>query len=168
MNYTWDIAATELGPVVLVFSAEGVVSCQLTETDPQWEVERVARELHAVPESAPGSAADLSGQFAEYFAGQRTRFDVDLDWRLTQGFTREALQVIATIEYGTTMSYAEVAALAGHPRAHRAVGTACRLSPFSLVLPVHRVIRSDGTPGEFGSHPELKRWLLQLEGAQIR
>lgn len=168
MNYTWDIAATELGPVVLVFSAEGVVSCHLAETDPQWELERVARELHVVPEPAPGAAAELGGQLEAYFARERTTFDVTLDWRLTSGFTRDALQTIATIPYGTTMSYGEIAVLAGHPRAHRAVGTACRLTPFSIILPVHRVIRSDGTPGEFGARPELKRFLLELEGATIR
>ena len=59
--------------------------------------------------------------------------------------------------------YGEVAVIAGSPGAARAVGTACRLTPLSVVVPVHRVIRSDGTPGHYGAYPERKRYLLDLE-----
>ncbi|WP_244632051.1 MULTISPECIES: methylated-DNA--[protein]-cysteine S-methyltransferase [unclassified Microbacterium] len=53
----------------------------------------------------------------------------------------------------------------GSPGAARAVGTACRLTPFSIVVPVHRVVRSDGSVGHYGAHPERKRFLLDLEAA---
>lgn len=168
MSYAWDIAPTEIGPVLLVFADTALVACHVAHDDPQYELEHVARELGASIEHQPGIAADLAQQFDEYFAGDRHSFDVELDWRLTTGFARDALQQIAEIPYGTTLSYGEVAVLAGRPRAHRAVGTACKLTPFSLVVGVHRVIRSDGTPGEFGAHPETKRMLLELEGAAIR
>ncbi|MDQ1131188.1 methylated-DNA--[protein]-cysteine S-methyltransferase [Microbacterium sp. SORGH_AS_0888] len=83
------------------------------------------------------------------------------------GFTRAALQAVRTIPYGQTASYAEVAALAGSPGAHRAVGSACAKTPFSIVVPAHRVVRADGSIGEYGGHPEVKRYLLDLEaGAQ--
>ena len=96
------------------------------------------------------------------------RFDEQLawDWRLADGFARAALQTIATIEWGETMSYGEVAARAGHPGAARAVGTACRNTPFSIIVPVHRVVRSDGSPGHYGAYPERKRFLLDLETAR--
>ena len=58
-----------------------------------------------------------------------------------------------------------MAILAGHPRAARAVGTACATTPLSIVVPVHRVVRADGSLGEYGGRPELKRRLLDLERA---
>ena len=82
--------------------------------------------------------------------------------RLFRSWAR-ALTAVTEIPYGETASYGEVAALAGKPRAARAVGTACRTTPFSLVVPVHRVVRSDGSIGEYGGHPEVKEYLLDLE-----
>ncbi|MEJ1923140.1 MGMT family protein [Microbacterium sp. KHB019] len=87
------------------------------------------------------------------------------DWRLVDGFHRTALQTIAAIPWGETMSYGEVAVVAGSPGAARAVGTACRITPFSIIVPVHRVVRSDGSPGQYGAYPEHKRYLLDLERA---
>ena len=85
------------------------------------------------------------------------------DRRLVEGFPLAALQAVCEIPWGETMSYGEVAIVAGSRGAARAVGTACRVTPFSVVVPVHRVIRSDGTPGHYGAHPERKRFLLDLE-----
>ena len=168
MTYTWDLSPTPVGIAVAVLSPEGLVAFHLAEGEPEWEIERVARELGGIPRHEPGALADLDEQLVEYFDGERTAFDVTFDWRLATGFTRDALQTIAQIPYGETASYGEIAIDAGRPRAARAVGTACRLTPFSLVLPVHRVIRSDGSIGEFGAHPETKRFLLDLEGAKYR
>ena len=108
---------------------------------------------------------DLRRQLDEYFEGSRRGFDVELDWRLVRGFTREALQSVREIPYGEVASYGEVAAMAGRDRAARAVGTACATTPWSIVVPVHRVVRSDGSIGEYGGHPEVKRFLLDLEAA---
>ncbi len=88
-----------------------------------------------------------------------------LDWRLVRGFTRAALEAVREIPYGETAGYGEVAAHAGSPRAARAVGTACATTPFSIVVPVHRVVRADGSIGEYGGHPEDKLFLLDLERA---
>ncbi len=92
-----------------------------------------------------------------------SEFDIPLDWRLVRGFTRDALEAVRDIPYGETAGYGEVAILAGSPRAARAVGTACATTPFSIVVPVHRVVRSDGSLGEYGGHPEVKRFLIDLE-----
>ena len=73
--------------------------------------------------------ADLCEQLDQYFAGERREFDIPLDWRLTRGFTRDALQSVCDIPYGETAGYGEVAILAGSPRAARAVGTACATTP---------------------------------------
>ncbi len=164
MTYAWDAVPTPVGLVVAVFDGSALVSVHLTETDPLWEIERVSRLLFETPVHEPGAAHELARQVDEYFAGKRRSFDLNLDWRLTgSGFTRAALQAITEIPYGETISYGAIAGLAGRPRAARAVGSACRTSPFSLVVPVHRVVRSDGSVGEYGSTPDIKKFLIDLE-----
>ena len=171
MTFRYDFAPTPFGDALAVFSDEGIVRFDLSESeDPHvpWLLEGVAHQLRAVPEPDPGAADELAPLLSDYFDGVPVRFSdrVRLDWRLAEGFTRTALQTISTIEWGETMSYGEVAVLAGHPGAARAVGTACRLTPFSIIVPVHRVIRSDGSAGHYGAHPERKRFLLDLESAR--
>ncbi|WP_337006840.1 MULTISPECIES: methylated-DNA--[protein]-cysteine S-methyltransferase [unclassified Microbacterium] len=168
MTFRYDFAPTPFGDALAVFSDEGIVRFDLSESeDPHvpWLLEGVSHRLHAAPEPDPGAADELAHLLADYFDGAPIRFSdyVRLDWRLAEGFTRTALQTISTIEWGETMSYGEVAVLAGHPGAARAVGTACRVTPFSIIVPVHRVVRSDGSAGHYGAHPERKRFLLDLE-----
>lgn len=168
MNFRYDFAPTPFGDGLAVFSDEGIVGFDLSESDDPrvpWLLESVSRKLGAAPAPDPGAADELAHLLADHFDGLPVRFDehLSLDWRLTDGFSRAALKTISTIEWGQTMSYGEVAALAGRPGAARAVGTACRLSPFSIIVPVHRVVRSDGSPGQYGTHPDRKRFLLDLE-----
>lgn len=165
MTFTWDLTATPLGAALAVFSGDGLTAFDLVDDDPSPVLERLRAELGAPLAHQPGALADLDEQLHEYFEGERASFELTFDWRLATGFARDALQAVARIPYGETASYGEVAIDAGRPRAARAVGRACRLTPFALVLPVHRVIRSDGSIGEFGAHPHIKRFLLDLEGA---
>ncbi len=168
MTFRYDFAPTPFGDALAVFSDQGIVRFDLSEADDPtvpWLLENVARRLGAVPEPDPGAADDVTALLARYFEGEPVRFDdhVDLDWRLIDGFHRRALETICEIGWAETMSYGEVAVIAGHPGAARAVGTACRLTPFSIIVPVHRVVRSDGTIGPYGAHPERKRFLVDLE-----
>ncbi|WP_350351584.1 methylated-DNA--[protein]-cysteine S-methyltransferase [Microbacterium sp. A8/3-1] len=168
MTFRYDFAPTPFGDALAVFSDEGIVRFDLSESeDPSvpWLLEGTARQLHAMPEPDPGAADELAHLLASYFDGEPIRFEdhLRLDWRLAEGFPLLALQTICDIEWGETLSYGEVAVLAGHPGAARAVGTACRLTPFSIIVPVHRVVRSDGSAGHYGAHPERKRFLLDLE-----
>lgn len=80
-------------------------------------------------------------------------------------FQRDVYGVVVSIPRGRTLSYGEVAEKAGHPRAARAVGTAMRRNPFPLLIPCHRVIRSDGRLGDYSGPPGMKARLLELEGA---
>lgn len=168
MTFRYDFAPTPFGDALAVFSDEGIVRFDLSESeDPRvpWLLEGVSRQLRAVPEPDPGAADELAHLLAEYFDGEQVRFEEHLrfDWQLVDGFALNALQTICGIEWGETMSYGEVAILAGHPGAARAVGTACRVTPFSIIVPVHRVVRSDGSAGQYGAHPERKQFLLDLE-----
>jgi methylated-DNA-[protein]-cysteine S-methyltransferase len=113
---------------------------------------------------APTRLDPVAKQLDEYFTGRRHTFDVALDWSLSHGFRRRVLRRLATdITYGTYASYAKLALLSGSPRAVRAVGTACATNPIPIVVPCHRVIRSDGTMGSYRGGPVAKRALLELE-----
>jgi len=102
-------------------------------------------------------------QLGDYFAGRRHAFDLDVDLQLAHGFRRDVLVQLRAIPYGATASYAAVARAAGRPTAVRAVGTACANNPVPLVVPCHRVVRSDGAIGQYRGGVAAKRTLLDLE-----
>ena len=108
---------------------------------------------------------DVADELDEYFAGRRRRFDVPLDWRLSMGFRSVVLHRLSDIAYGRTATYAAVAELSGNPKAVRAVGTACATNPLPIVIPCHRVLRSDGGIGGYLGGVEAKAALLALETA---
>ena len=120
------------------------MSCSVGQGDPVWLEEPIA-------------------QLREYFDGRRHRFDLSLDWRLSHGFYRRVLDALMVVDYGTTVSYGELARMAGSSRAARAVGTAMSTNPIPLIVPCHRVVRSDGSVGEYGGRPEVKTWLIEHE-----
>ena len=103
-------------------------------------------------------------QLAEYFAGNRRDFDLPLAPRGTE-FQRSVWQALATIPYGETISYAQLAMRVGKPSAMRAVGAANGRNPLPIVLPCHRVIGADGGLTGFGGGLPTKAFLLNLEGA---
>ena len=162
-----------VGDILIVTTADGIVTLHPFDGPLHAEIERVALRLRALPVPDEADASpdarhsevfeSAQMQLDEYFDGDRTAFDLPLDWRLVRGFTRDALEAVCDIPYGETASYGEVAIAAGTPRAARAVGTACASTPFSVVVPVHRVVRADGSLGEYGGRPEMKRFLVELE-----
>jgi len=149
------LAGTEVGLVRVAFSREGhdaVLAALATTVSP-----RILR--------APSRLDAAARELDEYFGGRRHSFDLPLDFRLANGFRREVLAHLPEIGYGHTASYAAVAALTSSPRAVRAVGTACARNPLPLVVPCHRVIRSDGSQGAYLGGPDAKALLLALEAA---
>lgn len=102
-------------------------------------------------------------QLAEYFAGERTEFDVPLAPVGTQ-FQEQVWDALRRIPYGRTASYGEIARGIGHPSASRAVGMANGSNPISIIVPCHRVIGRDGKLTGYAGGVERKRFLLQLEG----
>jgi methylated-DNA-[protein]-cysteine S-methyltransferase len=115
-----------------------------------------------------GTSGELGGRFARYFSGERDDFlDVELELDDPTPFQRAVLETLRRIPYGDTVTYGELAALAGHPNAQRAAGTFCAHNSFPLVVPCHRVVAADGL-GSYGSLGiEYKRRLLELEGAAL-
>ena len=106
---------------------------------------------------------DVARQIDEYFAGRRRVFEVPVDLQLSKGFRRAVLTHLLEIPYGVRESYTAVAASAGNPRAVRAAGSACATNPIPLVVPCHRVVRSDGTYGQYRGGPAAKQMLLTME-----
>lgn len=114
---------------------------------------------------APARLGPAARQLDEYFTGRRTDFEVPVDLRLAEGFRRSVIEHLRQISYGSRESYAEVAAAVGRPRAVRAVGTACAHNPLPVVVPCHRVVRSDGSTGQYVGGVAAKSVLLDLESA---
>lgn len=115
-------------------------------------------------EEAACQLALAERQLHEYFDGRRTSFDLSLDWSATTGFHRVVLQELLSVPYGEVVTYGELAARVGRPRAARAVGGAMAANPLPVVVPCHRVIRSGGVLGNYGDDPRKKVWLLGHEG----
>jgi methylated-DNA-[protein]-cysteine S-methyltransferase len=119
---------------------------------------RILRSSHRVD--------DVARQIDEYFTGRRRHFEVPVDLQLSSGFRRAVLAHLLEIPYGSTESYSVVARSAGNPKAVRAAGSACATNPIPLVVPCHRVVRSDGSYGQYRGGPEAKHLLLTMESGQ--
>ncbi|MGV0352049.1 methylated-DNA--[protein]-cysteine S-methyltransferase [Corynebacterium confusum] len=117
-------------------------------------------------DATPGTTAVLeeaAAQLRAYFAGSSAPFDVPLDHSGQPPFTAAVLRELARVGYGETLSYGQLAARAGQPAAVRAVGNACARNRLPLFVPCHRVVRSDGTLGNYRGGLAAKHWLLELE-----
>jgi methylated-DNA-[protein]-cysteine S-methyltransferase len=147
------LAATEVGLVRVAFATEGY------EAVLQKLADRVSPRILDAPARLDSAARELD----EYFAGGRRSFDLPLDWRLSSGFRAIVLHHLPEIHYGETASYGVVAQRTGNPKAVRAVGSACATNPLPVVVPCHRVVRSDGSMGGYLGGIEAKRALLELE-----
>jgi methylated-DNA-[protein]-cysteine S-methyltransferase len=149
------LAATTAGLVRVAYDVEGhdaVLTSLADRISP-----RVLR--------APARLDSVARQIDEYFAKRRKVFEVAVDLRLAEGFRRSVIEHLREIGYGNRESYAAVAAAIGSPRAVRAVGTACAHNPLPVVIPCHRVVRSDGSTGQYVGGPLAKSTLLNLEAA---
>jgi methylated-DNA-[protein]-cysteine S-methyltransferase len=158
------------GKLLLARTDRGVVKLALPshrgdEVSDDEVLEELAGKVSPRVLEAPGRLDDARRQLDAYFEGKLERFEVPVDWRLSRGFTSRALHAVARIPYGKTRSYAQIAKAAGNERAFRAAGTACGHNPVPLIVPCHRVVQSGGGIGNYGGGPEMKRALLDLEGA---
>ncbi|HWL36883.1 MAG TPA: methylated-DNA--[protein]-cysteine S-methyltransferase [Frankiaceae bacterium] len=113
---------------------------------------------------APARADEVRRQLDGYFAGERTMFDLELDWSLVRTpFQRRVLEATAAVPYGASVTYTDVATSAGSPKAVRAAGSALGANPLCIVVPCHRVLRAGGALGGYAGGLDAKRWLLARE-----
>ena len=161
ISLEWASLDTPVGPVSVGCSPAGVAKVRFSPLPADGS------------QSAPGSLAQaVRRQLTEYFCGQRQAFDVPLDWSYTEGTQRHVLEILTdSVGFGQTTSYGALASSAGLttvtdvPPA-RAVGKIMGSNPIPVIVPCHRVLASDGLGGySGGAGPEVKRWLLILEGS---
>jgi methylated-DNA-[protein]-cysteine S-methyltransferase len=152
-----------VGPLLLAATEQGLVRVAFAVEGHDTVLQSLADTISPRVLSAPARLDTVARELAEYFAGQRRRFDLPLDLRLSAGFRRTVLSHLPEIDYGHTASYAAVAQLAGRPKAIRAAATACATNPLPVVVPCHRVVLSDGRIGRYRGGAEAKRALLTLE-----
>jgi methylated-DNA-[protein]-cysteine S-methyltransferase len=165
LDVAYRMLDTPVGTLLLAATEQGVVRVAFDREDHDLVLVALAEKVSPRIMLSPGRLDPAARQLSEYFAGSRRSFDLPLDLRLATGFRRSVLAHLPQIGYGHTESYAQVASAAGHPRAVRAVGSACATNPVPVIVPCHRVVRSDGSLGGYAGGASAKQSLLALEGA---
>lgn len=165
LDIAYRTVDSPFGPLLVAATGEGVVRVAFEREDHDRVLATLAESVSPRILRSGRRTDEVGRQLDEYFAGRRRTFEVPVDLRLVHGFRRAVLSHLTDIAFGSTASYASVAASAGNPRAVRAVGSACAHNPVPLVVPCHRVVRSDGSLGQYLAGPEVKASLLALEGA---
>jgi len=156
---------TPVGTLLLAATEQGLVRVAYPREDHDMVLDQLANRVSPRVLRAPARLDMAAREIEEYFAGRRSLFDLPLDLQLSHGFRRTVLSHLPEIGYGKTASYAAIAAAVGNPKAVRAVGTACATNPLPVVVPCHRVVRSDGTVGRYVGGIDAKKALLTLEAA---
>ena len=166
LDVAYRTVDSPVGPLLLAATDAGLVRVAYAREDHERVLAELAARISPRVLRAPARLDAAARELDDYFAGRRRAFDLPLDLRLARGFRRSVLTHLPEIGYGSTASYATLAAAAGSPRAVRAVGTACATNPLPVVVPCHRVVRSDGALGQYIGGTEAKHALLVLEGAR--
>ena len=151
------VAVTPRGLIRIAYNAQETTDAALEE---------LARRVSPRVLEAPAALDDVRRELDEYFEGKRTGFDIPVDWRLHDGFAKRVLRATARIPFGHVLSYQQVAAKAGSPRAYRAAGNALGSNRMPIVVPCHRVVASGGKIGGYTGGLERKHFLLGLEGVE--
>ena len=162
-----DVAYTTIdspvGSLLLAATPAGLVRVAYEVEVHDRVLDSLAQRLSPRVLRAPGRLDAAARQLDEYFGGRRQAFDLPLDLSLSRSFRQLVQRHLPEIGYGQTRTYGQVAELVGKPKAVRAVGTACASNPLPVVLPCHRVVRADGSPGGYIGGPAAKTTLLNLE-----
>ncbi len=125
-------------------------------------------DFQSMPEgAADGVLGEAATQLNEYFAGQRREFAIPLDLAATS-FRSSTQLALAKIPFGEVVTYGQLAASLGKAGAARAVGSACAGNPLPIILPCHRVVRADGSFGEYAGGAPMKQWLLDFEKTTVQ
>lgn len=164
MLYRRLTVQSPVGRLILVADDEGITHLMLANTD----LGSAGLDASDVPERVDDPVlAEAAAQLAQYFAGDRTAFELPLHPE-GNSFELDAWMALATIPYGETISYAEQSRAIGRDGAFRAVGSANGRNPIAIILPCHRVVGADGTLVGFGGGLDVKRALLDLESGVQR
>jgi methylated-DNA-[protein]-cysteine S-methyltransferase len=165
LDVAYTIVDSPVGSLLLAATPKGLVRVAYDIEDHDRVLDTLSRKISPRVLRAPKRLDPAARELDEYFSGQRHAFDLPLDLSLSKGFRQLVQRHLPEIGYGQTRTYGQVAELVGNPKAARAVGTACATNPLPVVVPCHRVLLADGTPGRYVGGPETKVTLLSLEAA---
>lgn len=165
LDVAYTTVDSPLGELLLAATPTGVVRLAFNGENRDQVLTELATRLSPRLLEQPARLDAARHQLDQYFTRDRTAFDLPLDWTLTSGFYRRVLGATAAIPYGHTGTYRSVATAAGSPNAVRAAGTALSTNPLPIIVPCHRVTRSDGTLGGYRGGPARKNVLLRHEAA---
>ena len=163
LDVAYATADSPFGTLLLARTPRGLVRLGLPGEDVEAMLADLAGRISPRVLQDPARLDEERRELDDYFAGRRHAFELPIDWQLSNGFLLRARQGIAAIPYGETRTYTDLARVAGNERAVRAAGSACSRNPIPLVVPCHRVLRSDGSLGGYAGGLEMKRGLLELE-----
>jgi methylated-DNA-[protein]-cysteine S-methyltransferase len=165
VDVAWCTVDSPIGELVLTATEAGLLTVSFQEPDDI--LDTVARVVSPrIVEHRP-RLDPARRELDEYFDGRRSAFSLALDRRLSRGFRASVLAELERVGFGETVSYAQLAARAGNPRASRAVGSAMATNPLPIVVPCHRVLRTGGHLGGYAGGLDAKRWLLHHEGTPV-
>lgn len=165
LDVAYTTVDSPVGPLLLAATGRGLARVAYASEDHDRVLDTLALKLSPRILRAPKRLDVAARELDEYFNKRRQTFDVALDLSLSHGFRQLVQRHLPEISYGQTRSYREVAELVGNPKAVRAVGTACATNPLPVVVPCHRVLRTDGTLGGYIGGVAAKTTLLKLEAA---
>lgn len=165
LDVAYTTIDTPVGSLLLAATDKGLVRVAYDSEDHDKVLDTLATTLSPRVLRAPRRLDAAAREIDQYFAGVRTSFNLTLDLSLSSGFRQVVQRYLPQIAYGHTQSYAQVAQRVGNPKAVRAVGTACATNPLPVVVPCHRVLRTDGTLGGYIGGLAAKMALLSLEAA---
>lgn len=159
----YTLVSTPLGTLGVVASLKGLCLIEFHPVSPTFFKETVTSLYGGEPLHDPGGFKDIRSEIEAYFSGSSAGFKVRIDLSRVSGFQEKVLCALRAIPFGQTLSYSSLASLIGHPRAYRAVGTACGRNPVPLIIPCHRVTGRNQSLGGFSGGLDTKRWLLRHE-----
>ncbi len=166
LDLAYRVVDSPIGALLVAASAGGVVRVAFECEDHDRVLEELADSVGTRVLRTPARTDHVARQLERYFDGELHEFDVALDLQLVSGFRRQVVEHLVEIPYGRTASYGSVAAGLGNAGASRAVGSACSHNPVPVLLPCHRVVRSDGAIGQYLGGTEAKVQLLELESGR--
>lgn len=162
MKIRYSAVDCPLGRLLVAAADRGLCTVGIGDSDEELlaSLQREFAEAEIRPDR--GELCGWAKAIVRYLEGEEPHLDLPLDLRGT-AFQRRVWGELRKIPYGQTRTYAEVARAIGRPKAYRAVARACATNPVPLVIPCHRVVRSDGSLGGYGLGLDRKRALLEME-----
>jgi methylated-DNA-[protein]-cysteine S-methyltransferase len=161
IDVRYDIVESPVGDLFVAATDRGLARISYF---PEGMEETLARTFG--PRVLRSPLDEVRRELEEYFDGKRQVFDLAIDLRVAP-FHADVLAQLARVPYGQTDTYGSLAAKAGRPKAARAVGTVMNRNPIPIVLPCHRIVGANGALTGYAGGLDVKRHLLQLEGATL-